>query len=99
MNSTLKRIAATLICTAPLMAWAQGTTTAETATFSAGTTDAQTGLGTRTWLKEQAEGTHRGEVEAYRAESAGKAYRAYIDSIGSKDQKAPTSQVSTIESN
>ncbi|HEX4855849.1 MAG TPA: hypothetical protein VFV28_03510 [Limnobacter sp.] len=64
-----------------------------------GTTDAETGLSTRTWLKEQAEGINRGEVEAYRAESAGKAYRAYSDSIGKPSQQAPTSQVSTIRSN
>jgi hypothetical protein len=64
-----------------------------------GTTDAETGLSTRTWLKEQAEGINRGEVEAYRAESAGKAYRAYSNTIGVQNQQAPASQVSTIRSN
>ena len=99
MNSIGKKVVAMLICTAPLMALAQDKSSAESASFSAGKTDEQTGLSARTWLKEQAEGANRGEVEAYRAESAGKAYRAYVDSIGSKDQNAPTSQVSTIESN
>lgn len=99
VNSFSKKVVAMLICACPLMVWAQDNSSAETATFSAGTTDAQTGLSTRTWLKEQTESINRGEVEAYRAESAGKAYRAYVDSIGAKDQKAPTSQVSTIESN
>ncbi|HEY1059553.1 MAG TPA: hypothetical protein VGE55_12565 [Limnobacter sp.] len=64
-----------------------------------GQTDAQTGLEARQWLNEQANGVNRGEVEAYRAESAGKAYRAYMDSIGSKEQKAATSQVQTIKTN
>lgn len=99
MNTILQKLAATLILAAPLMATAQDNSTAETATFSAGTTDAETGLSTRTWLKEQTDGVNRGEMEAYRAESAGKAYRAYTDSIGAKDQKAPISQVSTIETN
>lgn len=61
-----------------------------------GTTDAQTGASTRAWLKEQAEGQNRGETEPYRAESAGKAYRAYVDSIGSKNQAPVSSQLSTI---
>lgn len=90
MKLTLKWIVATLVCAVPLLAHAQENT---------GTTDAETGLSTRTWLKEQAEGTNRGEVEPYRAESAGKAYRAYVDSIGAKDQAAPVSQVSTIQTN
>lgn len=90
MKPTLKWIAATLVCTTPLLVNAQE---------SLGTTDAETGLSTRTWLKEQAEGVNRGEVEPYRAESAGKAYRAYVDSIGAKDQAAPVSQVSTIQTN
>lgn len=92
MKPTQKWIAMTLVCAAPLLANAQENT-------DTGTTDAETGLSTRTWLKEQAEGTNRGEVEPYRAESAGKAYRAYVDSIGAKDQAAPVSQVSTIQTN
>jgi len=42
---------------------------------------------------------NRGDTEPYRAESAGKAYRAYADAIGSKDQKAPESQVSSLKTN
>ncbi|HEX4842701.1 MAG TPA: hypothetical protein VFV57_03460 [Limnobacter sp.] len=61
-----------------------------------GTTDAQTGASTRAWLKEQAQGTNRGETEPYRAESAGKAYRSYVDSIGAKNQAPASSQLSTI---
>ena len=63
-----------------------------------GQTDANTGPSAREWLKEQTEGINRGETEPYRAESAGKAYRVYIDSIGAKDQQAPSSQISTIRS-
>lgn len=63
------------------------------------TTDEQTGMNARAWLREQAEGVNRGEVEAYRAESAGKAYRSYSESIGAKNQPAPTSQVSSIRTN
>ena len=54
--------------------------------------DDEVGKATRNLLKEQAEGTNRGEIEPYRAESAGKAYRAYIDSIGTAPA-APTSQL------
>lgn len=59
-------------------------------------TDEEVGTSTRAWLKEQVQGNNRGETEPYRAESAGKAYRAYTDAIGAKDQKAPASQISTI---
>ena len=93
MKLTLNWITAALVCAVPLLANAQENT------GSTGTTDAETGLSTRTWLKEQAEGTNRGEVEPYRAESAGKAYRAYVDSIGAKNQAAPASQVSAIQTN
>lgn len=100
MNSSTPWILAALISAAPLLANAQETgNTNQGSNAISGTTDAETGLSTRTWLKEQAEGINRGEVEAYRAESAGKAYRAYSDSIGAKDQKAPVSQVSTIKTN
>lgn len=102
MNTCVKSLtAALLLAGAPAFVMAQeaGTTTSQSSSFSAGTTDAETGANTRVWLKEQAEGVNRGEVEAYRAESAGKAYRAYVDSIGAKDQAAPVSQVSTIQSN
>lgn len=100
MNSSTPWILAALIGAAPLLASAQETGNTNEASHSiSGATDAETGLSTRTWLKEQAEGINRGEVEAYRAESAGKAYRAYADSIGAKDQKAPVSQVSTIKTN
>ncbi|MDH4394090.1 MAG: hypothetical protein QE278_00290 [Limnobacter sp.] len=51
-----------------------------------GQSDRNTGRSTRSHLAEQAEGKNRAETEPYRAESAGKAYRAYVDSIG---QKAP----------
>jgi hypothetical protein len=100
MNTCVKSItAALLLAVAPAIATAQETGNSQSTGFTAGTTDAETGAGTRTWLKEQAEGVNRGDVEAYRAESAGKAYRAYVDSIGAKDQAAPVSQVSTIQSN
>ena len=101
MNSNTPWIVAALLCASPLLASAQDSTanTNQGSSHISGTTDAETGLSTRTWLKEQAEGINRGEVEAYSAESAGKAYRAYTDSIGSKDQKAPVSQVSTIKTN
>lgn len=94
-------IAAALLSAAPLLVNAQNTAdnSGQASSQISGVTDAETGLSTRTWLKEQAEGVNRGEVEAYRAESAGKAYRAYVDSIGAKDQKAPVSQVSTIRTN
>lgn len=90
MKSLTAPIAALVLCALPLLASAEE---------NKGTTDEETGLSTRTWLKEQAEGTNRGEVEPYSAESAGKAYRSYTESIGAKDQKAPTSQVSTIQTN
>lgn len=90
MNSISTRLCTLLLCAVPFLAMAEE---------NKGTTDEETGLGTRTWLKEQAEGSNRGDVEPYSAESAGKAYRSYADSIGSKDQKAPTSQVSTIKTN
>jgi hypothetical protein len=100
MNSTTPWILAALLGATPLLVSAQDTASNSQGTLSiSGTTDAETGLSTRTWLKEQAEGINRGEVEAYSAESAGKAYRAYTDSIGAKDQKAPVSQVSTIKTN
>jgi hypothetical protein len=51
-----------------------------------GQSDRNTGRSTRNHLAEQAQGKNRGETEPYRAESAGKAYRAYVESIG---QKAP----------
>lgn len=91
MNTCVKSLTvALLLAAAPAFVAAQ----------ESGTTDAETGPSTRAWLKEQAEGVNRGEVEAYRAESAGKAYRAYVDSIGAKDQQQPpVSQVSTIQSN
>lgn len=97
MNTFAKWTTAMLICASPMLAFAQDNTAPATGT--AGLTDAETGLSTRTWLKEQAEGTNRGETEPYRAESAGKAYRAYSDAIGAKDQKAPVSQVSSIKTN
>jgi hypothetical protein len=97
MNTFTQWTTAMLICASPILACAQDNAAAEQTT--AGQTDAETGLSTRTWLKEQAEGTNRGETEPYRAESAGKAYRAYSDAIGAKDQKAPVSQVSTIRTN
>ena len=100
MNPTTPWILAALLGAAPLLVSAQDTASNSQGTLSiSGTTDVETGLSTRTWLKEQAEGINRGEVEAYSAESAGKAYRAYTDSIGAKDQKAPVSQVSTIKTN
>ena len=101
MNSSKQWILAAVLSASPLLVAAQDAapTTNQGSSYISGTTDAETGLSTRTWLKEQAEGINRGEVEAYSAESAGKAYRAYTDSIGSKDQKAPVSQVSTIETN
>ncbi|WP_341236769.1 hypothetical protein [uncultured Limnobacter sp.] len=100
MNPITPWILAALLGAAPLLVSAQDTASNSQGTLSiSGTTDAETGLSTRTWLKEQAEGINRGEVEAYSAESAGKAYRAYTDSIGAKDQKAPVSQVSTIKTN
>lgn len=100
MNKCVKSItAALLLAVSPAFVAAQETSNSQSSDFTAGTTDAETGASTRAWLKEQADGVNRGEVEAYRAESAGKAYRAYVDSIGAKDQAAPVSQVSTIQSN
>ena len=100
MNTCFKSLtAALLLAAAPGLVIAQEASTNQSDSFIAGTTDAETGPSTRAWLKEQSEGVNRGEVEAYRAESAGKAYRAYVDSIGAKDQAAPVSQVSTIQSN
>jgi hypothetical protein len=101
MNSRTTWILAAMLGAFPMLVGAQDNTatTNQASTQFSGTTDAETGLSTRTWLKEQAEGINRGEVEAYRAESAGKAYRAYTDSIGAKDQKAPVSQVSTVKTN
>ena len=100
MKTRVKSLtAALLLSAAPALVAAQEARSAQSVGYSASTTDAETGASTRSWLKEQAEGTNRGEVEAYRAESAGKAYRAYADSIGAKDQQAPVSQVSTIQSN
>lgn len=57
-----------------------------------GQSDRNTGRATRNLLAEQAQGKNRGETEPYRAESAGKAYRAYVDSIGEK-APAPESQI------
>ncbi|MCR2745645.1 hypothetical protein [Limnobacter parvus] len=90
MNPFVTKLTGLLLCALPVLAIAEE---------NKGTTDQETGLSTRTWLKEQAEGTNRGEVEPYSAESAGKAYRSYTESIGAKDQPAPTSQVSTIQTN
>ncbi|GLR26880.1 hypothetical protein [Limnobacter litoralis] len=65
-----------------------------------GQPDAQTGLATRHYLQEQAQGIHRADTEPYRAEFAGKAYKAYADSIGqSSNGKSAQSQVSGISSN
>lgn len=97
MNTFARWSTAMLICVSPVLACAQDNPAP--ALTTAGHTDEATGLSTRTWLKEQAEGLNRGETEPYRAESAGKAYRAYSDAIGSKDQKPPVSQVSTIKTN
>lgn len=100
MKTRVKSLtAALLLAAAPALLIAQENTNSKPNGFSSGTTDSETGASTRTWLKEQAEGVNRGEVEAYRAESAGKAYRSYVDSIGAKDQQAPVSQVSTIQTN
>lgn len=57
-----------------------------------GQSDRNTGRSTRNMLAEQATGKNRAETEPYRAESAGKAYRAYVDSIGQK-APAPESQI------
>ena len=98
MNTRIKSLTAALLLAAvPAFVAAQESSNSQSIGFTEGTTDAQTGASARAWLKEQAEGVNRGEVEAYRAESAGKAYRAYVDSIGTKDQAAPVSQVSTIQ--
>lgn len=50
--------------------------------INAGKDDNQVGSATRAMLSEQRDGVNRGEIEPYKAESAGKAYRAYTDSIG-----------------
>lgn len=99
MNTTRNWIAAAMLAALPLTGLTQDNSDSSGTLSIQGTTDAETGLGTRTWLKEQAEGVNRGEVEPYHAESAGKAYRAYVDSIGAKGQQAPVSQVSTIKTN
>lgn len=65
-----------------------------------GQPDSQTGLATRHYLQEQSEGVHRANTEPYRAEFAGKAYKAYADSIGKDNAgKGMQSQVSGISSN
>jgi len=72
---------------------------AQSDTAASGKTDEETGASTRAWLKEQTDGVNRGETEPYSAESAGKAYRAYADSIGKPATAAPASQLSTIQTN
>ena len=75
-------------CVGP--AWAQDAAPADNKTFPhrlEGQSDDLTGQATRQWLTEQAQGINRGDVEPYRAESAGKAYRAYVDAIGTKEAK------------
>lgn len=52
-----------------------------------GKNDDEVGSASRAMLKEQTEGKNRGETEPYRAESAGKAYRVYVDSIGQGTEK------------
>lgn len=102
MKFTAQWLVAALLGISPLLALAQDAASTSSSDLSQplkGATDAETGLSTRAWLKEQAEGINRGEVEAYRAESAGKAFRAYSDAIGSTNQPAPVSQVSTITTN
>lgn len=101
MNTFNRSLAVMLLSASPLLAIAQQAASTQPRPDKTleGQTDAETGLSTRTWLKEQAEGINRGEVEAYRAESAGKAYRAYSNTIGAQQQQAPTSQVSTIRTN
>jgi hypothetical protein len=99
MKQFARWTAALLVCVSPVLACAQDNNPEQPGTGTAGVSDAETGLSTRTWLKEQAEGVNRGDTEPYRAESAGKAYRAYADAIGSKDQKAPESQVSSLKTN
>lgn len=65
-----------------------------------GQPDSQTGLATRHYLQEQSEGVNRAKTEPYRAEFAGKAYKAYADSIGKESTgKSAPSQVSGISSN
>ncbi|HEX4878682.1 MAG TPA: hypothetical protein VFV39_02465 [Limnobacter sp.] len=93
MKTRLSQLIIALLMQAPLLAAAQDSANNPA---QGGTTDAQTGASTRAWLKEQAEGSNRGETEPYRAESAGKAYRAYMDSIGAKNQAPASSQLSTI---
>ena len=62
-----------------------------------GATDESTGSATRAILNEQARGINRAETEPYRAEFAGKAYRAYADSVGKSDASStPQSQLSTL---
>lgn len=95
MKTAPKWTIALLICTAPLLSAAQESLPASDAPTS-GITDEQNGQNARAWLQEQAEGINRGETEAYRAESAGKAYRAYVDSIGTKEQALPESEISKL---
>ncbi len=93
MNKTAQWSLALASCLIPAMVLAQSNTA------SGGQTDEETGASTRAWLKEQTDGVNRGETEAYSAESAGKAYRAYTDSIGKPASQAPVSQLSTIQTN
>lgn len=58
--------------------------------------DNQTGNATRALLTEQREGVNRGKIEPYKAESAGKAYQAYTDSIG-KPTEQMKSQLDTAK--
>lgn len=73
----------TLLCSSPT--WAQHKIS--------GQPDDQNGSAARALLQEQAEGKNRADSEPYRAESAGKAYRAYVDAIGSGQKNQPASQI------
>lgn len=58
--------------------------------------DADMAPSTRQGLTEQSDGVNRGDTEPYRAESAGKAYRAYVESIG-KPNESGASQSSPLQ--
>lgn len=64
--------------------------------INAGKNDNEVGSATRAMLGEQREGINRGDIEPYKAESAGKAYRAYTDSIG-KPAEQVKSQLDSVK--
>ncbi|MDX1668976.1 MAG: hypothetical protein R3194_06140 [Limnobacter sp.] len=89
MNTFISTIAFSGLLALSSLAQAQNT-------LNPGTNDDQVGSATRAMLQEQRDGINRGKQEPYKAESAGKALRAYTDSIG-KPAQAVKSQLDGVE--